>query len=205
MTTFAIQSAISDARKFAIENRQSQSSGNIETTAESGIRNTYIYPGCWGNCSNDGVMAQRNNDWIWGVLSALIAGAAAYAVGKEFGRMEAIQEQKDQVDRYKTEISNSWDPKKVKVMEMLQIQEKILDSMESKVHLGIMVKIALVVSALVFTAGIFSGVPLLIGMGLVQMTFAGAAVLFDLGYEDADASIQEQAIKLYRATRELES
>ena len=132
-------------------------------------------------------------------LSGVVILATAYFLGSEIGDWLDANERKQILDDRKTLLKN--ETENPRVLEVLGLQEKMLDSLRSEAKRGVLMKTALIGSSVLVGAGALAlGGAALIAGGLTGGAACGA-LIFRFGYSEADTSLKEDAMQLLKAAK----
>ncbi len=152
---------------------------------------------CPSSCGQSG---KKDNTALLVTLAGVVILATAYFLGSEIGAWSEANERKGILEDRKILIKKEGENPQVR--EVLGLQEKMIDSIRSDAKKGVLMKTALIGSAVLVGAGALAleGAALIAG-GLAAGGAVCGALIFRLGYSEADTSLKEDAMQLLKAAR----
>ncbi len=216
MTTAAI---LQSARHFAQEVLHP-----VEPDAQTGSTNQrevhhyhhgywghHSYPaGCWGSpshCSSskNEDSSKKDNFALVVTIATIAILASSYFIGSELGRRSDVSAHRELLEDQGQMLKASKEPKEERVVQVLEIESRMLDAMQAQSTKGLMVKTGLLISGITGLAGALLSAPATITAATVGGVASLGATLIHWGYTDADSSVKEEAMRLIGAIHRAEA
>ncbi len=157
--------------------------------------------GCcdWDSSSQTKNKSDNKNGLVAAAIAVVVT--TAYFLGSEFGALCNASNRKESIENRKIVLKK--ETGNPQIHEVLNLQGKMLDSMESGAMRGVILKTALIASAILFgtVAWAKSDAELVINGGIAASLALGGALTFRLGYSEADTSLKEDALQLLKAVK----
>ncbi len=203
-TAFILQSAQNFAQEILTPPRKQEESAS----SDSRVIHHHYHSGYWGwyaypisDRSNDlsSPNQKMDKDELIVIGAIVTIFSCLYLIGSERAIQSGISDHRQELDDQAYYLGESREPEQLKTLNVIKIEKKMLDAMHSQSSTGLMIKGALLVSAIAALAGVFVIAPALLTAAAVGGTISLTATLFHWGYRDADTSVQEEAVRLRHA------
>ncbi|MBX9744297.1 MAG: hypothetical protein K2X08_03695, partial [Chlamydiales bacterium] len=135
------------------------------------------------------------------IVGGIVTFTAAYFIGQDFANLnqtnKEIKALKKQYRDVKKELVNLEKPIKT----VFEKEKKIIEIVQRHAQVGVILKTALLASALFLAVGGFFVSPTLMGIGIVGTLCSGAAITVRWGYFDTDKTLSRKAQGLLGAVQ----
>ncbi|MDP1607963.1 MAG: hypothetical protein Q8L98_01465 [Chlamydiales bacterium] len=138
-------------------------------------------------------------------VGTIVTFTASYFIGQDLAilnqtdkEMKALKKQRLHVKKELTNLENSTQDS---VKGIFKKEKKMIEIVQRDAQVGVILKTALLASALLLAVGGFFVSPTLMGIGIVGTLCSGAAITVRWGYFDTDKTLSSKAEKLLSAVQ----
>lgn len=206
MVKSVVSSALSQAQLFAhdILNPPDEKAAAPDHTTE--IHHHHYYWWWWGgsHCSTSSESSESSKSdkkeelpvVLIVCVAAVVVIVASYFAGVDAGKWSTINQETSFLKNRKIEVLQSDETGNVETANVLDFQEKILQSMKTTAKMNVVSKAALIGAAAIAGIGALAVSPATVLFGLGATACSSSAILFSWGFCSSDTSLKEKATDL---------
>jgi hypothetical protein len=139
------------------------------------------------------------------ILTAIAIFATTYVLGKDYSALFNASTHLSEIEKQKSSLLYSQDPRKERVIEVIALEHKLATTLYTKAMGSLLTKTALLTSLVAFGAGLIVNAPALCAGAILGTTASTTAILFHMGYNHFNSSLQMAAHQLLQAVHHARS